>query len=80
MPELITRRGWLLAEIRTRGGRWTAQRAAAVLQQSPWPTSGRNTARKDLRALSGRGDLTAWDDRETQRRSYTPNTSRKAAA
>ncbi|MER7813855.1 hypothetical protein [Streptomyces sp. NPDC096153] len=78
MPELITRRGWLLAEIRARGGRWTAQRAANVLQVSPWPTSGRNTARKDLRALAARGELTAWDDRTKNRRDYTPNG--KAAA
>lgn len=78
MSELITRRGWLANEIRARGGRWNTKRAADVLQVSPWPTSGRNTARKDLRSLAARGELTAWDDREKNRRDYTPNG--KAAA
>ncbi|MFI1472089.1 hypothetical protein [Streptomyces wuyuanensis] len=79
MPELITRRGWLLNEIRTRQGLWTTRRAENTLQRSPWPTSGRNTARKDLRALAGRGALTVWHDRETKRQAYTPNTGKATA-
>ncbi|MDI9885351.1 hypothetical protein QMZ92_13335 [Streptomyces sp. HNM0645] len=79
MPELITRRGWLLAEIRTRAGLWTTLRAESVLRHSPWPTSGRNTARKDLKALASRGELTVWHDQTTGRRAYTPNTGKAAA-
>ncbi|MER8233526.1 hypothetical protein [Streptomyces sp. NPDC094049] len=70
-PE-ATRRAWLLTEIRTRGGVWTAHRAATALHRSPWPSTGRNTARKDLRALAARGALAARDDLELRRRSYTP--------
>ncbi|MFJ7070141.1 hypothetical protein [Streptomyces sp. NPDC101115] len=77
--ELITRRGWLLNEIRTTGGTWTARRVEAVMHSSPWPTTGRNTARKDLRALAAHGDLTARDDRDSKRRSYTPKILRSAA-
>ncbi|MFC8491831.1 hypothetical protein ACFUJU_13710 [Streptomyces sp. NPDC057235] len=66
------RRDWLLAEIRQRGGVWTAIRAEEALHRSAWPTSGRNTARKDLKALAARGALTVRDDVETHRRSYTP--------
>ncbi|MFE0651392.1 hypothetical protein ACFVZH_22665 [Streptomyces sp. NPDC059534] len=69
---IIARRDWLLAEIRQRGGTWTAIRAEEALHRSPWPTSGRNTARKDLRALAARGALTAKDDADTRRRSYKP--------
>ncbi|WP_328860919.1 hypothetical protein [Streptomyces sp. NBC_00306] len=79
MPELITRRGWLLAEIRSNPCFWTAKGAVKALKRSPWPTSGRNTARKDLRALAARGDLTPHDDTETGRRSYTPAILRSAA-
>ncbi|XUM01271.1 hypothetical protein ACQ86F_31845 [Streptomyces venezuelae ATCC 10712] len=67
----IARRDWLLAEIRKRGGTWTAIRAEEVLHRSPWPSSGRNTARKDLRALSARGALIARDNEITKRRTYT---------
>jgi hypothetical protein len=66
------RRDWLLAEIRRRGGVWTVRRVEGVMHASPWPTSKRNTARKDLRALAARGALTAKDDTDTNRRSYTP--------
>jgi hypothetical protein len=65
------RRDWLLAEIRRTGGVWTVRRVEAVMHASPWPTSKRNTARKDLRALAARGFLTARDD-ENGRRTYTP--------
>ncbi|MEU6168043.1 hypothetical protein [Streptomyces tanashiensis] len=66
------RRDWLLAEIRRTGGEWTPRRVEAVMHASPWPTSKRNTARKDLRALANRGALTARDDAATGRRTYTP--------
>ncbi|MDV5145879.1 hypothetical protein R1T08_17105 [Streptomyces sp. SBC-4] len=66
------RRDWLLAQIRNSNGPWTTLRAEAELRRSPWPTSGRNTARKDLRALAARGDLTAQNDQAENRRSYTP--------
>lgn len=80
MPEVITRRGWLLNEIRTLGGVWNAQRAENTLRQSPWPTSGRNTARKDLRALHQRGNLTQHFNKEKQRHTYTAALlSRRAA-
>lgn len=73
MADLIdTRRDWLLAEIRRTGGVWTVRRVEAVMHNSPWPTSKRNTARKDLRALATRGALTASDAPDTGRRSYTP--------
>ncbi|MFF7851874.1 hypothetical protein ACFZDF_30445 [Streptomyces sp. NPDC007910] len=66
------RRDWLLAEIRRTGGVWTVRRVEAVMHASPWPTSKRNTARKDLKALAARGALTVRDDAEARRRSYTP--------
>ena len=65
------RRSWLLSEIRTRGGIWTAIRAEEALRRSPWPSSGRNTARKDLRALAAHGALIAQDNEITKRRTYT---------
>lgn len=71
VPDPGTRRDWLLAEIRRTGGVWTVRRVEAVMPASPWPTSKRNTARKDLRALAARGALTARDDQTTGRRTYT---------
>jgi len=70
-PATVARRDWLLAEIRTQRGIWTAIRAEEALHRSPWPSSGRNTARKDLRALAARGVLVALDNEITGRRSYT---------
>ncbi|MFH8717286.1 hypothetical protein [Streptomyces zaomyceticus] len=66
------RRDWLLSEIRRQGGIWTVRRVEGVMRTSPWPTSKRNTARKDLRALAARGALTARDEADTNRRTYTP--------
>ncbi|MFB7278103.1 hypothetical protein ACFCZV_13425 [Streptomyces hydrogenans] len=78
---VLARRDWLLARIRNSNGPWTTLRAEAELRRSPWPTTGRNTARKDLRALAARGDLIAQDDQETERRSYTvPVLSMRSAA
>ncbi|MFF9200011.1 hypothetical protein ACF09L_32870 [Streptomyces sp. NPDC014779] len=80
-PDPINRRDWLLAEIRRTGGVWTVRRAEAVMHASPWPTSKRNTARKDLRALAARGALVARDNEITKRRTYTPKSlPRRAAA
>lgn len=61
MPELISRRAHLLAAIKTHGRPVTTQLAAQLMTDSSWPTSGRNTTRKDLRALAARGALHAAD-------------------
>lgn len=59
MAELLARRAYLLAAIRAEGRPVTSQRAASLLAASPWPTAGRNTARKDLRGLARAGLLIA---------------------
>ncbi|MFB6934534.1 hypothetical protein [Streptomyces chartreusis] len=61
MPELISRRAHLLAAIKTHGRPVTTQLAAQLMTDSSWPTSGRNTVRKDLRALARHGHLQAVD-------------------
>lgn len=61
MPDLITRRAWLATAITAEPAPVSTQRAAQLLAVSPWPTAGRNTARKDLRALTARGLLLAVD-------------------
>ncbi|WP_406338216.1 hypothetical protein OG987_13205 [Streptomyces sp. NBC_01620] len=71
MSDLITRRAWLATAVTTEPTPITTQRAAQLLAASPWPTSGRNTARKDLRALTARGVLAAVDD-INGRRVYRP--------
>lgn len=70
MTDTATRRGWLAAAITTEPAPVTTHRAAQLLAASPWPTAGRNTARKDLRALASRGLLAAVDT--AGRRTYTP--------
>lgn len=67
MPELITRRGYLLAAIQADGRPFTTRHAVSLLARSPWPTAGRNTARKDLRSLAVRGALTAVIDDKGRR-------------
>ncbi|MFJ8110466.1 hypothetical protein [Streptomyces sp. NPDC096132] len=57
MPEPITRRAYLLAAVQREPGPVSTQRAAQLLEGSPWSTSGRNTVRKDLRAFAARGLL-----------------------
>lgn len=57
MTDLTTRRGYLLAALRAHGGPVTTCGAVWLMAGSPWPTTGRNTARKDLRALAARGYL-----------------------
>ncbi|MGC5400175.1 hypothetical protein ACPXCP_31100 [Streptomyces sp. DT20] len=69
MPDLITRRAWLATAITAEPAPVTTQRAAALLAGSPWTSAGRNTARKDLRALAARGVLRAVD--ADGRRTYT---------
>ncbi|MEV3857784.1 hypothetical protein AB0J38_26095 [Streptomyces sp. NPDC050095] len=61
MPELSTRRGYLYAAIRAHGRPLTAALAVGLMDGSPWPNTGRNTARKDLRSLAERGLLAAAD-------------------
>ncbi|MCG0066260.1 hypothetical protein L0F81_23710 [Streptomyces tricolor] len=73
MPDAITRRGWLLAAIRAYGRPVTTQLAEQLMTGSPWPTTGRNTVRKDLRAFARHGHLTAVDI--DGRRIYHPPTS-----
>jgi len=57
MSDTITRRSYLLAAIQREPSPICTQRAAQLLAASPWPTAGRNTARKDLRALAAAGAL-----------------------
>ncbi|MFG2747228.1 hypothetical protein ACGFY0_45245 [Streptomyces chartreusis] len=80
VDEQTSRRTWLLAEIRSSRGQWSTLRAESAYRKSPWSTSGRNTARKDLRALAARGELTVWDDQTTGRRAYTSNSTLRRAA
>lgn len=77
MSDTITRRGWLLAAIQRETAPVTTQRAVQILAASPWASAGRNTARKDLRALAGRGFLIAAD--VDGRRCYTPTTRKDGA-
>lgn len=74
--EPITRRVWLASAVQAEPTPVTTQRAAQLLAASPWSTAGRNTARKDLRALAARGVLAAVDT--NGRRVYLP-TDRSAA-
>jgi hypothetical protein len=59
MADQITRRGYLLAAIEGHGRPVTTQLAEQLLAGSAWPTYGRRTACKDLRALARNGHLTA---------------------
>ncbi|MGW2933984.1 hypothetical protein ACWDA7_19520 [Streptomyces sp. NPDC001156] len=76
-PPPITRRGYLLATIRQHGRPVTTQLAEQLLTGSPWPTTGRNTARKDLRGLARHGHLAAVD--VNGRRIYHPTTGEDGA-
>lgn len=69
MPDLTTRRAWLATAVQAEPTPVTTHRAAQLLAVSPWPTAGRNTARKDLRALAARGLVRAVD--ADGRRTYT---------
>lgn len=73
MPELITRRGYLLAAIQADTHPVTTARAEQLLAASPWPTAGRNTVRKDLRGLARWGHLRPDHDADG-RRIYHPKT------
>ncbi|MEV0915457.1 hypothetical protein AB0I93_14450 [Streptomyces sp. NPDC049967] len=70
MPDLITRRAWLATAVQAEAAPVTTHRAAQLLAGSPWASAGRNTARKDLRALCSRGLLLAHDA-DNGRRTYT---------
>ncbi|MEU8537101.1 hypothetical protein [Streptomyces parvulus] len=61
MAELVTRRGYLLAAITADGRPVTTALAEQLMADSPWASTGRNTARKDLRGLAKAGLLTACD-------------------
>lgn len=56
-----TRRAYLLAAITAHGRPVTTQLAEQLMTDSPWPTAGRNTVRKDLRGLARNGCLLAVD-------------------
>lgn len=58
MPDLTTRRDWLLAAIRAFGRPVPTADAEQLLAGTSWSCH-RNTARKDLRALARRGHLTS---------------------
>lgn len=64
-----TRRAWLATKVQAEPTPVTTRRAAQLYATSPWATAGRNTARKDLRALAARGVLAAVDT--NGRRVYT---------
>lgn len=78
MSEPITRRRYLLAAVTAAGCPVTTARAEQLLADSPWPTSGRNTARKDLRALAAHGLLVPVT--AGGRRAYNPTISEDTAA
>ncbi|MFE2556026.1 hypothetical protein ACFXGT_08310 [Streptomyces sp. NPDC059352] len=80
VDEQTGRRTWLLTTIRASRGQWSTLRAETAYRQSPWPNSGRNTARKDLRYWAAQGELTVWDDETTNRRAYTSNSTKRRAA
>ncbi|MFI8535441.1 hypothetical protein ACIGMX_34990 [Streptomyces aquilus] len=67
-------REFLLAAIQAEGGSVTTHRAECLMASSPWPTTGRNTARKRLRTLSREGHLIAGTD-ATGRRVYSLSTT-----
>ena len=56
-----TRREWLAAYLAANPGTYTTQAAAMVLADSPFAAH-RNTARKDMRALTAAGIVTAHDN------------------
>jgi hypothetical protein len=74
----LSRRAYLLAAIRQHGRPVTTQLAEQLMTDSPWPTAGRNTARKDLRGLARSGHLTAADI--NGRRTYNPTSTKGGTA
>lgn len=72
MPVDLLRRTWLLDAIRRQDRPVSTADAARLLADSPWPTAGRNTARKTLRVLTRCGDLRSGDI--DGRRLYIPTT------
>lgn len=77
MPETITRRAYLLAAIQQHGRPVTTALAEQLMTGSPWPTTGRNTTRKDLRGLARAGLLATADI--DHRRIYHPTTPKDGA-
>ncbi|NUS78435.1 MAG: hypothetical protein HOV70_19860 [Streptomyces sp.] len=77
MADILTRRGHLLAAIRTHGRPVTSGLATQLLAGT-WPAYGRNTARKDLRGLARDGHLLAVD--VDGRRIYHPTSTKGGTA
>lgn len=78
MPESLTRRDYLLGAIQADGRPLTVHDAEQLMADSPWPTTGRNTVRKDLRALAAHGLLVARDS--SGRRTYHPTSTKGGTA
>ncbi|MFD6415952.1 hypothetical protein [Streptomyces sp. NPDC060194] len=68
----MSRRAYLLAAIQADGRPLTAAGAVDLMDGSPWPTTGRRTVQKDLRAFAARGLLAPVD--AAGRRTYHPTT------
>lgn len=77
MPEQPTRRSWLYAAIREHGRPVTTALAEQLMAGSPWPTTGRNSTRKDLRGLARGGFLIVGRDPSDGRHIYHPIDSTK---
>jgi hypothetical protein len=70
----LSRRAYLLAAIRQHGRPVTTQVAEHLMANSPWPTAGRNTTRKDLRGLARAGHLVPDINAEGRRQYDTTDT------
>ncbi|CAL9314220.1 MULTISPECIES: hypothetical protein [unclassified Streptomyces] len=80
MADLLTRREYLYAAVRKHGRPVTTGLAEQLMADSPWPTTKRNTARKDLRALAGRGLLIVGQDVEGRTTYHLISTTTKGGA
>jgi hypothetical protein len=78
MSEAIARRPYLLAAIQSEGRPVSTAQAVKLLAGSPWPTAGRNTVRKDLRAMAAHGQLIPCASKG--RRLYAPGAAGRSAS
>jgi hypothetical protein len=70
VTEATARRMYLLAIVRNLGETVGTKRALQIYAASPWPTTSRNTARRDLRDLARRAYLVPAE--ADGRRGYVP--------